>query len=59
MVSVYIVALHVAVNNIKIYVASSNKTYLDLHVNCPKHLSDFNRIWCFSKDFHTNVDCQF
>jgi len=41
-----------------IYVASSNKTYFDLHVKCPKRLSDFNQICCFSKDFHTNVVCQ-
>ena len=34
------------------HIAGNNTPYLGLHVKCPKLLSDCNRIWTFSTEFH-------
>jgi hypothetical protein len=34
------------------FVAGNNKTYLDLHIEGPIFLSDFNQMRSFSTDFH-------
>ena len=36
----------------RICVAGKNKTYSYLYVNCPIFVSDFNKIWSFSKNIH-------
>ena len=39
-------------------VAGNNRTYLVLHVEHPKFLSDFNHIWIIRTDFHNSLQYQ-
>jgi len=38
--------------------ARNSKTHRNLHVNCPKFLSDFIQIWSFSARFHNRTESQ-
>jgi len=39
----------------RIYVTDNNKMYVGLHVKCHIFLTNFNQIWSFLTDFHTEV----